>query len=126
MSHANYSSKHSKKPRCPVKCSTEVELDLDVKPKVACREISRHGTEFDVELELEVDHHCKLVPKKQLKDECGCVTKCVFGVQLDFECHPKVRHNPCRKPNAQFELDVELDVEPHCKPIDQCKIRYHK
>lgn len=127
MSHANaYYSKYSKKQYCPVRCSTDVELDLDVKPKVACRELSRRGTEFDIELDFEVNHNCKLIPKKTYKDECGCVTKCVFGVQLDFDCIPKVRHNPCQKPSAQFELDVELDVSPHCKPIEDCKVRYYK
>jgi hypothetical protein len=126
MSQSNYRSKYSKKNYCPVRCSTDVELDLDVKPKVACREVSRRGTEFDIELDFEVNHHCKLIPKKTFKDECGCVTKCVFGVQLDFDCVPKVRHNPCNKPSAQFELDVELDVSPHCKPIEDCKVRYYK
>ena len=127
MSHSNaYYSKYSKKQYCPVRCSTDVELDLDVKPKVACRELSRRGTEFDIELDFEVNHNCKLIPKKTYKDECGCVTKCVFGVQLDFDCIPRVRHNPCSKPSAQFELDVELDVSPHCKPIEDCKVRYYK
>ena len=127
MSHTNaYHSKYSKKQYCPVRCSTDVELDLDVKPRVACREISRRGTEFDVELDFEVKHNCKLIPKKTYKDECGCVTRCVFGVQLDFDCIPKIRHNPCSKPTAEFELDVELDVTPHCKPIEDCKIRYYK
>ena len=127
MSHTNaYYSKYSKKQYCPVRCSTDVELDLDVKPKVACREVSRRGTEFDIELDFEVNHTCKLIPKKTYKDECGCVTKCVFGVQLDFDCIPKVRHNPCQKPSAVFELDVELDVSPHCKPIEDCKVRYYK
>lgn len=127
MSHnSSYYSKNSKKQYCPVRCSTDVELDLDVKPRVQCRELSRQGTEFDIELDFEVNHNCKLIPKKTYKDECGCVTKCVFGVQLDFDCVPKVRHNPCRKPSAQYELDVELDVSPHCKPIEGCKVRYYK
>lgn len=126
MSHGNY-SKNSKKQRCEVKCSTDVELDLDVKPKVACRELQRRGTEFDVELDFEVDHKCKLIPKKVKNDNCDpCIVGCVFAVNLDFDCIPKVRHNPCQKPSAQFELDVELDVKPHCKPIDECKIRYSK
>ena len=127
MSHANYSSKHPKKPRCPVRCSTDVELDLDVKPKVACRELSRQGTEFDIELDFEVNHNCQLIPKKTHQDECNpCTVKCVFGVKLDFDCTPRVIHHPCRKPTAVFELDVELDVSPHCKPIEDCKIRYYK
>lgn len=128
MSHGkNYPSKYGKKKDyCPVRCSTDVELDLDVNPKVACREVSRCGTEFDIELEFKVDHDCKLIPKRTYKDECGCVTKCVFGVQLDFHCEPKVRHNPCKQPHAEFELDVELDVTPHCKPIEDCKVRYYK
>jgi hypothetical protein len=127
MSHTNpYYAKYSKKQYCPVRCSTDVELDLDVKPRVSCREISRKGTEFDIELDFKVDHHCKLIPKKTYKDECGCVTKCVFGVQLDFDCVPKVLHHPCQKPTAEYELDVELDVSPHCKPIEGCKVRYYK
>ena len=125
MSLAKYSSKNQRK-TCPVRCNTEVELDLDVSPKVACRELSRRGTEFDIELDFEVNHRCKLIPKKTYKDEHGCTTKCVFGVQLDFDCIPRVRHNPCGKPNALYELDVELDVAPHCRPIDDCKVKYYK
>lgn len=127
MSHGDYSQKKSKKPRCPVRCSTDVELDLDVKPEVRCREISRRGTEFDVEVEFEVDHHCQLIPKKVKHDEKDpCKTRCEFKVKLDFDCHAKVKHNPCQRPEAKFELDVELDVKPHCKPIEDCKIRYFK
>lgn len=121
----NHGKKQQKEKGCPVRCSTEVGMDLDVKPRVDCRELSRRGTEFDIELEFEVDHHCRLVPKKQYKDDCGCVTRCVFGVELDFTCVPKVLHRPCRKPEAVFELDVELGVSPHCKPIDDCKVRYY-
>lgn len=126
MSHAEHQSKYYKKQGCPVKCSTEVGLDLDVKPKVSCRELWRRGTEFDVELDFKVDHNCELIPKKTYKDEKGCVTKCVFGVKLDFDCVPYVRHNPCGKPSAEFELDVELDVKPECRPIDNCKVKYSK
>lgn len=127
MSHANYSSKKNKQPRCPVRCSTDVELDLDVKQRVECREISRRGTEFDVEVEFEIDHDCKLIPKKNHKEsEDPCKVKCEFKVALDFKCHAKVKHNPCQRPEALFELDVELDVKPNCKPIEDCKIRYYK
>lgn len=126
-SHANYSK--SPKKRCPVRCSTDVELDLDVKKQVACHEISRRGTEFDVEIDFEIDHRCKLIPKKQQpKNECEspCKTGCAFTVQLDFDCSSKIRHSSCAKPSAKFELDVELDVAPHCKPLEECKVRYHK
>jgi hypothetical protein len=125
----SYQKKDSKKssPRCPVRCSTDVELDLDVKPKVSCHEISRCGTEFDVDIEFKVDHHCKLTPKKHNKhdDEEPCKTKCAFKVELDFECEAHVQHNQCRRPEAKFQLDVELDVKPQCKPLEGCKVRYH-
>ena len=127
MSHSNpYYSKYSKKQYCPVKCSTEVDLELDVKQKVCCTPISKKGTEFDIELDFKVEHECKLVPKRTFKDETGCVTKCVFGVELDFKCIPTVRHNLCNKPSAKFQLDVELDVSPQCKPIEGCKVKYYK
>lgn len=127
MSQSNpYYSKYSKKQYCPVKCSTDVELELDVKQKVNCREISRKGTEFDIELDFEVKHNCKLTPKRTYKDESGCITKCVFAVELDFDCTPKIRHNSCNKPSAKFELDVELEVSPNCKPIEGCKVKYYK
>lgn len=126
MSHTKH-SKYSKKNYCPVKCSTDVGVDLDVIPKVSCKELWRRGTDFDVELEIEVDHRCKLVPVKQIKDECDpCKTTCIFKVELDFDCKPKVLHRPCSKPQAEVQLDVELLVEPNFRPLEECKIRYHK
>lgn len=126
MSHAKQ-SKYSKKKYYPVKCSTDVGVDLDVVPKVSCKELWRRGTNFDIELELEVDHRCRLIPVKQIKDECDpSKTTCIFKVELDFDCKPKVIHRPCSKPQAEVQLDVELLVEPNCRPLEECKIRYYK
>ncbi len=123
MSHSEYSG-YSKNQDCKVKCSSNVGLDLDVKPKVSCQELWRTGTQFDIDLDLEVNHKCKLVPKKVHKNKDGCVTSCTFGVQLDFDCQPRVRYNSCAKPQAEFELDVELDVKPECTPLKSQKSVY--
>ena len=125
MSHSEHSKNKNCKD-CKVKCSSNVGLDLDIKPKVSCHELWRKGTEFDIELDLEVDHRCKLIPKKVHKNDKGCVTSCTFGVQLDFDCHPKVRHNTCAKPSAEFELDVELDVKPECRHLKDHKSSHSK
>jgi hypothetical protein len=120
-------SKYSKKKYCPVKCSTDVGVDLDISPKVSCKELWRRGTDFDIELGLEVNPRCRLVPVKQIKDDCDpCKTTCIFKVELDFDCKPKVIHRLCSKPQAEVQLDVELLVEPRCRPLEECKIRYYK
>ena len=118
MSHGNYYSKQPKK-YCPVKCNTDVALELDARPKVSCREICRQNTEFDIELDFEVNPRCILVPKKTHKDACGCVTRCEYTVKLDFDCVPKVKCLPCQKPSARYNLDIEVDVEPRCLDIEK-------
>lgn len=119
-------SQQSNKKACPVRCSTEVELDVDIKQRANCTQISKSGAAFDVELDIKVDHHCILKPK-YVKEKCDpCTVGCVFSVDLDFDCDAKVKYSPCHKPEARYRLDVEIEARPQCKPIEGCKVKYYK
>ena len=114
------------KKACPVRCSTEVELDVDIKQQARCTQLSKNGAAFDVELDIKVDHRCILRPK-HVKDNCDpCTVGCVFSVDLDFDCDARVKYTPCHKPEARYRLDVEIEARPQCKPIEGCKVKYYK
>ena len=116
----------SQKRACPVKCSTEVDVDIDIKQQAKCVELYKRTSAFDVELDIEVKQKCILRPK-HVKDNCDpCIVSCVFSVDLDFDCDAKVRYTPCNKPEARFRLDVEIEAKPQCKPIEGCKVKYYK
>ena len=73
--YSHYSWKDSKK-NCKSKCEMDVNVDMDVKPKVDCHPVCKRDTEFDLELDFDVNPHCRIVPKKPLnrKSKCGCNT----------------------------------------------------
>jgi hypothetical protein len=120
------SQSHSNKKACPVRCSTEVELDVDIKQRAECVQLYKRASAFDVELDIKVDHHCILKPK-HVKDNCDpCTVGCVFSVDLDFDCDAKVKYSQCHKPEARYRLDVEIEARPQCKPIEGCKVKYYK
>lgn len=103
---------------CIVKCAAEVDVELDHKPRVRCRELHRKKTDFEVELEIEVNPRCKLTHKKDRKD--GCKHLCIFGVDLDFDCDARARCTPCGKPGAKFRLDVEVPTDTKCDVKKRC------
>jgi hypothetical protein len=119
------SRKSCHKRSCPIKCATDVELDIDVKPHVRCQEICRRVPKFDVEIDFDIDHRCHIRPKK-CKETRGCKTGCIFEVSFDFECNSKVLRHPCDKAHALYKLDVELEASPKCKPLDGCKSKHRR
>lgn len=122
MSHSR--SNNCKKD-CVVRCGADVEVELEHKPRVSCRELHRSRTDFDVELEIEIDPRCKITHKKDIKK--GCKHKCIFNVDLDFDCNARALCRPCGKPTAQFRLDIEVPTETKCDVKKRCgSDRSHK
>jgi len=113
----------SKRPRkdCLTKCEFPVGVDVDVKPDVQCRQLSKRGTEFDIAVDFDVKPNCCVELKDVHKDKCGCVTRCVWTVKVDIDCHAKVLCNPCGKPSAEFLVLAEIEAEPNCRPQDTCR-----
>lgn len=109
---------------CIVRCGADVEVELEHKPRVHCQEVCRKKTDFEVELEIEINPRCKLSHKKDIKD--GCKHKCIFGVDIDFDCDAKALCRPCGKPSAQFRLDIEVPTKTKCDVKKHCGSDYKK
>lgn len=126
MSHGYsnyYPQKHVKRNDCKTKCDALVDVDLNIKPKVACHPLTKTNAEFDFELDFEVSPRCRIEHKADIKDDCGCTKGCVFAVKFDFDCHPRILQNPCNKGHADFRVDVEAEFNPECHLKRQEKLK---
>lgn len=108
----NGSACQKAKKDCRTKCDFDVNVDLDVKPKIGCKPLCRRDTEFDLELDFDVNPRCRIVPKKS--DKCGGCG-CAFTVKVDLDCEPRIKCHPCGRPGADFKVDLELDFDTYCK-----------
>lgn len=107
---------------CVTQCNFDVDVDVDVKqPRIHCHPISKRSTEFDIALEFDIKPHCCVKPRKPCKEEDGCVRRCVFTVELDFDCEPKIVCQPCNRPHAEYEVSIEIETAPSCKPNKICR-----
>jgi len=115
---------YSESPKCPKRCTTrceaDVNVDIDLKPRVKC-ESKRLYADFDVELDIDVNPRCKITPveTKHAKKYCG--GKCVYRVELDFDCDAKVKCGTCPHTRGEVKLEVEVDHEIECGP-KKCKV----
>lgn len=118
----SYHVKKSKKDPCRAECDFDVNVDLDVRPRVDCKPLYRRGTEFDIELDFDIKPHCRVYPKKKKHDGCEDKCKCEFTVKVDFDCHPRLKCHPCNRASADYNVKVDMDFETNCKPIkkDSC------
>lgn len=106
---------YQKSKDCRIHCSTDVALDIPNTPHVTCKEISKHTSDFDFEVDFKVNPRCQITPiKNSCKNKNPCVTSCAFNVKLDFECEPVVICKPCHKHYATYKVDVLIDAAPQC------------
>lgn len=103
---------------CVKRCKWPVGVEATVKPDVSCRPLCKKDAEFDIEVDFTVKPNCCPKLKAVHKDECGCVTKCVWTVKVDLECDAHVRCMPCNKPSAEFLVLADIETIPKCYPID--------
>lgn len=108
MSHC----KRSKKCVTKQTCEAEINVQTDVIPNVRCERLGGRPTQFDVDLDFDLNPRCRVVQKKKSKDGCGCS----YTVHVDFDCEPKVKYQPCAAPSADYKLTFDLDYSTKCNP----------
>lgn len=107
--------KHHGDDWCRLNCDTKVDVDVEAKPRIKCKEYCQRNACFDVALDIETKPKCYISHKKSKKIS-DCKERCIFTVNLDcdYKCKPKIL-NDCRFPSARFDLEVDTITKQICK-----------
>lgn len=112
-------NRECKDEKCFTTCDADVDVNVDLIPKVHCTQRAHRNAKFDVELDIKAKPRC-CIKKVHHERTHKCRHKCFFevDVDVDFECRHKVGcvSSPC----AKFELDVRVDSQTHCKVNKHC------
>lgn len=101
--------------KCKLKCSAQVAVDLNPKPRAFCHRSKGNGFEFPVELEIKVNPHCEITKVKSYKHGCGA--KIVLLVSGDFDCDAEVITGHCSNSRNIVDIDIEVPVDPKVKVL---------